>query len=38
MMNRKITITLEQPIKLYSSLKFDEKGITSLKPGATVTL
>ncbi len=37
MMNRKITTTLERPIKLYSSLKFDEKGITNLKPGLTVT-
>jgi len=37
-MNRKITVTLAEPLKLYASLKFEEKGITRLKEGATVTL
>ncbi len=37
-MNRTITITLEKNLKLYSSLKFLEKGITNLKPGTTVVL
>ncbi len=37
-MNRKVTITLEKQLKMFSSLKFTEKGITSLKPGATITL
>lgn len=37
-MNRKITITVSDPLKLYSSLKFDEKGIAKLKEGTTVTL
>lgn len=36
-MNRKLTITLEKQLKLYSNLKFEEKGLTSLKPGTTVT-
>ena len=36
-MNRKLTVTLEEPVKLYASLKFEEKGLTSLKPGTTVT-
>jgi hypothetical protein len=36
-MNRKQTITLVSPVKLYSSLKFEEKGLTSLKIGETVT-
>jgi hypothetical protein len=36
-MNRKITITLEKQLKMFSSLKFTEKGITTLKPGATIT-
>lgn len=35
-MNRKQTITLENPVKLYASLKFEEKGLTSLKAGVTV--
>jgi hypothetical protein len=38
MMNRRITITVSEPLKLYSSLKFDEKGIARLKEGTTVTL
>lgn len=37
-MNRKVTVTLEKQLKMFSSLKFTEKGITSLKPGVTVTL
>lgn len=37
-MNRKVTVTLEKQLKMFSSLKFNEKGITSLKPGATITL
>jgi len=37
-MNRKVTITLEKQLKMFSSLKFTEKGITSLKPGTTITL
>jgi hypothetical protein len=37
-MNRTITITLEKNLKLYSSLKFLEKGITNLKPGITIVL
>jgi len=37
-MNRKLTVTLEKQLKMFSSLKFTEKGITSLKSGATVTL
>jgi hypothetical protein len=37
-MNRKITVTLEKQLKMFSSLKFTEKGITNLKPGITVTL
>jgi hypothetical protein len=37
-MNRKVTITLEKVLKMFSSLKFNEKGLTSLKPGTTVTL
>jgi hypothetical protein len=36
-MNRKVTITLEKQLKMFSSLKFTEKGITTLKSGATVT-
>ena len=36
-MNRKQTVTLENTVKLYASLKFEEKGLTSLKAGATVT-
>ena len=36
-MNRKVTVTLEKQLKMFSSLKFAEKGITTLKPGATVT-
>jgi len=37
MMNRKLTVTLSEPVKLYASLKFEEKGITRLKAGDTVT-
>jgi hypothetical protein len=37
-MNRKVTVTLENQLKMFSSLKFSEKGITSLKPGTTITL
>ncbi len=36
-MNRKLTKTLSEPVKLYASLKFEEKGITRLKAGETVT-
>jgi hypothetical protein len=36
-MNRKLTVTLGQSVKLYASLKFEEKGITRLKEGETVT-
>lgn len=38
MTNRKITITVSEPVKLYASLKFEEKGITKLKEGTTVVL
>lgn len=37
-MNRKVTMTLEKNLKMYSNLKFAEKGVTVLKPGTTVTL
>lgn len=37
-MNKTITITLGKPIKLYANLKFEEKGLTYLKEGVTVTL
>ena len=37
-MNRQLTITPEKPIKLYANLKFQEKGLTYLKPGEPVTL
>jgi len=37
MMNRKLTVTLAESVKLYASLKFEEKGITRLKAGDTVT-
>lgn len=37
-MNRTLTVTLTQAVKLYASLKFEEKGITRLKEGETVTL
>lgn len=37
-MNRKLTITLEKQLKMFSSLKFNEKGLTNLKPGITITL
>ncbi len=30
-------MTLSEPVKLYASLKFEEKGITRLKAGETVT-
>jgi hypothetical protein len=36
-MNRKLTVTLDNPVKLYASLKFEEKGLTSLKAGETAT-
>jgi len=36
-MNRKLTVTLAESVKLYASLKFEEKGITRLKAGDTVT-
>ena len=36
-MNRKLTMTLSEPVKLYASLKFEEEGITRLKAGETVT-
>lgn len=36
-MNRKLTVTLSETVKLYASLKFEEKGITRLKEGETVT-
>jgi hypothetical protein len=36
-MNRKLTVTLEAPIKLYANLKFEDKGVTNLKAGAIVT-
>jgi len=36
-MNRTLTVTLSEPVKLYASLKFEEKGITRLKEGATAT-
>lgn len=37
-MNRKVTVTLDKSLKMYSNLKFQEKGITNLKPGMTVIL
>jgi hypothetical protein len=37
-MNRKVTVTLEKSLKMYSNLKFEEKGVTSVKPGVTLTL
>jgi hypothetical protein len=37
-MNRKITITVTEPIKLYANLKFEERGVTRLKVGATAVL
>ena len=37
-MNRKVTMTLEKNLKMYSNLKFAEKGVTVLKTGTTVTL
>ena len=37
-MNRKTTIVLAETVKLYANLKFEEKGLTSLKVGETVTL
>lgn len=37
-MNRQTTITLEKTLKLYANLKFEEKGLTHLKPGVTVLL
>jgi len=38
MNNRIIKITLDKPLKLYSSLKFEEKGLTYLKEGISVNL
>lgn len=37
-MNRTKTITLEHTIKLYANLKFEEKGLTVLRAGTTVSL
>lgn len=37
-MNRKKIVTLEETVKLYANLKFEEKGITTLRAGTTVTL
>ena len=37
-MNRKTTITVTEPVKLYANLKFEERGITRLKEGTTVVL
>ena len=37
-MNRKITITATEPIKLYANLKFEERGVTRLKVGVTAVL
>jgi hypothetical protein len=37
-MHRKVTVTLEKSLKMYSNLNFQEKGTTNLKPGITVTL
>lgn len=37
-MNRTLEVTLSEPIKLYASLKFEEKGVSKLKEGETVTL
>lgn len=37
-MNRTKTINLQKPIKLYANLKFEEKGLITLKPGVTVDL
>lgn len=37
-MNRKITITTGKQIKLFTNLKFEDKGQTFIKPGTTVTL
>ena len=36
-MNRTLTVTLSESVKLYASLKFEEKGITRLKECETVT-
>lgn len=36
-MYRKITIALEKQLKMFSSLKFSENGISILKPKNTVT-
>jgi len=38
MLNKTRTITAEESIKLYANLKFEEKGLTTIKPGTTVTL
>jgi len=37
-MNRKLTMTLEKSLKMYSNLKFQERGTTILQPGVTLTL
>lgn len=37
-MNRKVTITLERHLQMFSSLKFNQKGLTTIKAGATITL
>jgi len=37
-MNKKVTVNLDKNLKMYSNLKFVEKGVTVLKPGTTVTL
>jgi hypothetical protein len=36
-MNRKKVVTLEETVKLYANLKFEEKGVATLNPGTTVT-
>jgi hypothetical protein len=37
-MNRQVTVTNTEPMRLYSNLKFEEKGVTILKPNNTVIL
>lgn len=37
-MNRKITKTLESPLKIYANLKFNEIGASKIKPGTLVEL
>ena len=36
-MNRQLTVTLKESLKLYANLKFEEKGIIRVKAGETVT-